>query len=56
MVKHILNIAYYEVLHILKDPILFLIVFVVPALYAGIFGVVYYSAAGDVICSHVLGV
>lgn len=45
MVKHILNIAYYEVLHILKDPILFLIVFVVPAVYAGIFGMVYYSAA-----------
>lgn len=43
--KHILNIAYYEVLHILKDPILFLIVFVAPMVYLGIFGAVYYSAA-----------
>ncbi|MGI5921547.1 MAG: ABC transporter permease [Syntrophomonadaceae bacterium] len=39
--KKILNIAYYEVRHILKDPILFLMVFVVPLFYAVLFGIVY---------------
>ncbi|MEN6460365.1 MAG: ABC transporter permease [Syntrophomonas sp.] len=39
--KQILNIAHYEVLHIFKDPILFLIVFIVPLVYAVLFGVVY---------------
>lgn len=42
--KQILNIAYYEVRHIFKDPILFLIVFIAPLAYAALFGVIYYSA------------
>lgn len=39
--KQILNIAHYEVRHIFKDPILFLIVFIVPLFYAALFGIVY---------------
>jgi len=42
--RQIINIAYYELIHILKDKILFLIVFVVPLAYASLFGAVYYSA------------
>lgn len=41
--KKILDIAYYEVVHIFKDPILFLIVFIAPLAYASLFGVVYFS-------------
>lgn len=41
--KQILNIAHYEVVHIFKDRILFLIVFIVPILYAALFGMVYVS-------------
>lgn len=39
--RQVLNIAYYEILHILKDPILFLIVFIAPLFYAVLFGLVY---------------
>lgn len=39
--KQVLNIAYYEILHIFRDKLLFLIVFVVPLLYALLFGFVY---------------
>ncbi len=41
--KQIIKIAYYEVLHILKDPILFLLVFIAPVAYTAIFGAVYFS-------------
>jgi ABC-2 type transport system permease protein len=40
-VKQILNIAHYEMVHILKDPILFLMVFFIPFLYAALFGSIY---------------
>lgn len=39
-----LNIAYYETIHIFKDKILFLLIFFVPLIYASICGAVY--AAG----------
>jgi ABC-2 type transport system permease protein len=42
--KQLWNIAYYELLHVLKDPILILIVFIAPLFYASLFGVVYFSA------------
>ena len=41
--KQILNIAYYEVVHIFKDRILCLMVFIVPLLYAAFFGMIYIS-------------
>lgn len=41
--KQILNIAHYEMIHILKDKILTLMFFVVPFLYALLFGVIYMS-------------
>ena len=42
--RQILNIAYYEVQHIFKDKILFLIVFVAPLAYTAFFGMIYISA------------
>jgi len=45
--KKILNIASYELIHIFKDPILFLIVFFVPILYAALFGIVYVQGVLD---------
>ena len=39
-----MNIAYYEVLHIFKDRILFLVVFFVPIIYASLLGLIYVSA------------
>ena len=42
--KQLWNISHYEFLHILKDPILFIIVFIAPLFYCGLFGVVYFSA------------
>lgn len=42
--KNIFKIAYYEALHILKDPILFLIVFLAPLAYAVLIGSVYSQA------------
>lgn len=39
--NRILKIAYYEIIHILKDPIVTLIVFLVPTMYAFLFGWVY---------------
>lgn len=41
--KQILTIAHYEVVHIFKDRILFLMVFLVPLLYALLFGMIYVS-------------
>lgn len=41
--KQILTIAHYEVVHIFKDRILFLMVFFVPLLYALLFGIIYLS-------------
>lgn len=41
--KQILTIAHYEVVHIFKDRILFLMVFLVPLLYALLFGMIYLS-------------
>lgn len=41
--RQILSIAYYEVIHIFKDRLLFLIVFFVPFLYAALFGLIYIS-------------
>ncbi len=43
MLRQVLKLAYYEVLHIFKDPILLLVVFIVPLLYASLFGAVYVS-------------
>ncbi|MDD4169857.1 MAG: ABC transporter permease [Desulfotomaculaceae bacterium] len=42
--KQILNIAHYEFVHIFKDRILLMIVFIVPLLYAALFGIIYVSA------------
>lgn len=42
--KQVFNIACYEVVHIFKDKILLLLIFVVPLIYATLFGMVY--AAG----------
>lgn len=42
--KQILNIAHYEVIHIIRDKILLLIVFIVPIFYAILFGIIYASA------------
>ncbi len=42
--KQILSIAYYEIVQIFKDRILFLIVFFVPLLYASLLGVIYASS------------
>ncbi len=42
--KQILNIAYYEVVQILKDRILFLIIFFVPLLYTLLLGMIYASS------------
>ncbi len=44
MMKNTLKIAYYEILHIFKDPILFLIVFLAPLAYAVLIGTVYSEA------------
>ncbi|WP_434511237.1 ABC transporter permease [Desulfitobacterium sp. AusDCA] len=41
--KQILTIAHYEVVHIFKDRILFLMVFLIPLLYALVFGMIYVS-------------
>jgi ABC-2 type transport system permease protein len=41
--RQILNIAYYEIVHILRSKILLLMVFVVPVAYAALFGVIYVS-------------
>lgn len=41
--KQLLTIAHYEVVHIFKDRILFLMVFFVPLLYALLFGMIYLS-------------
>lgn len=45
--KQIRDLAYYELRHIFKDPILFLLVFIVPSIYAILFGLVYMSAILD---------
>ncbi|WP_066633564.1 ABC transporter permease [Desulfolucanica intricata] len=42
--RQILTIAYYELVHILKDRILFLLVFAVPLGYTALFGSVYITA------------
>jgi len=42
--RQILNIAYYEVLHIFKDKILFLIVFIAPLAYTALFGMIYIAS------------
>ncbi|KYH33574.1 ABC transporter permease [Neomoorella mulderi] len=42
--RQILNIAHYEMLHIFKEKILFLMVFLVPLGYAALFGAAYVSA------------
>ena len=42
--KQVLNIAYYEMIHIFKDKILILLIFFVPLFYAALCGAVY--AAG----------
>gem|GEM_PF-589940 len=42
--KQIWNITHYELLHVFKDPILFIIVFITPIFYAGLFGTVYFSS------------
>lgn len=42
--KQILNIAYYEVVHVFKDRILFLLVFFVPLIYASLLGLIYASS------------
>lgn len=42
--RQILNIAYYEVLHILKDKILFLIVFIAPLAYTVFIGMMYIAS------------
>lgn len=39
--RQILNIAHYEIAHILRDKILLLIVFIVPLFYAVLFGIIY---------------
>lgn len=41
--RQILNIAYYEIRHILKDPILLLIVVFIPLVYATLFGAAFVS-------------
>lgn len=41
--KPVLKIAHYEVLHIFKDPILFIVVFIAPLFYVTLFGIVYFS-------------
>lgn len=41
--KQVAAIAYYEMVHILKDKILLLLVFAVPLLYASLCGLVYFS-------------
>ena len=42
--KQILNIAHYEIVHILKERILVLMVFIIPLLYTSLFGMIYYSS------------
>ncbi len=42
--KQLWNIVHYEFLHVLKDPILILIVFIGPLFYTSLFGVIYFSA------------
>lgn len=44
MLRQILKLAYYEILHILKDPILCLMVFIAPLAYASLFGAVYVAS------------
>lgn len=39
--RQILNIAHYELVHILADKILLMVVFLVPILYASLFGAIY---------------
>ncbi|MFA6808320.1 MAG: ABC transporter permease [Eubacteriales bacterium] len=41
--KQIMTIAYYEAIHILKDKVLLLVVFIAPVLYAALFGMIYIS-------------
>lgn len=41
--RQVLSIAYYEMLHIFKDKILILLLFVVPLAYVSVFGMVYVS-------------
>jgi ABC-2 type transport system permease protein len=43
-VRQILNIAHYEIMHIVRERILLLMVFFVPLLYASLFGIVYVSS------------
>ena len=43
-VKQILNIAYYEIMRIFRERVLLAILFIVPLLYASMFGLVYVSA------------
>lgn len=43
-VKQILNIAHYEIMHICHERILLAMIFIIPLLYASLFGVVYVSA------------
>ncbi|AET67078.1 ABC-type multidrug transport system, permease component [Desulfosporosinus orientis DSM 765] len=42
--KQILNIAHYEIMHIFRERVLLAILFIVPLLYASMFGMVYVSA------------
>jgi len=42
--RQVLNIAYYESLHVFKDKIILLLILLVPALYTLLFGAVYFSA------------
>ena len=44
IMKQLWNIAHYELMHVLKDPILFVIVFLAPLFYVGLFGSVYFSS------------
>jgi len=43
-VKQILNIAHYEIMRIFRERVLLAILFIVPLLYASMFGLVYVSA------------
>lgn len=42
--KQILNIVHYEIMHIFRERVLLSILFIVPLLYASMFGLVYVSA------------
>ena len=43
-VKQILTIAHYEVVHIFKDRVILAMLFIVPLLYASLFGMIYVSS------------